>query len=126
MPISSALVDGIIVTTVEGESDLASVQSHLAATRVDRARQQGVPVLVDCRRVKTLLSSSELRAIARQSIDGSEAAVQRRVAMLAASDVVYGLMRIYEALTAGTNLEVRVFRAEAEAWHWLRTGAEPP
>ena len=46
------------------------------------------------------------------------------VAIVANSDIAYGLSRMYEALLSGTDWDVRVFRTRPEAVQWIREKAQ--
>jgi hypothetical protein len=74
--------------------------------------------LIDCRGVKTLLSSDDLRAIA-QDLRKTDLSERGPTAMIAGSDAVYGLLRMYEAFTDRSPAQIRAFRDEAEARAWL-------
>jgi hypothetical protein len=46
--------------------------------------------------------------------------VPGRCAVLAGSDVVFGLLRVYEAFSDGAPVTVRVFRDRNRALAWLK------
>jgi hypothetical protein len=119
MPISYRIVGDFVVTTVEGASTLAEVLAYQAALRSDPGYRPGMPNLIDCRRVTALLSSDDLRAIAREARRHPNSGVRARTALLGRSDVVFGVLRMYEAFTEGSSAAARAFRNEAEALAWL-------
>jgi hypothetical protein len=49
--------------------------------------------------------------------------VAGKIALVAASDLVYGLARMYEALLDGVPVDTHAFRTIAEAEHWLQSGS---
>jgi hypothetical protein len=121
--ISYQIVDGIVFTTMEATLSLGDVRVYLAAVLADPAYHAGMPSLVDCRQVTALLSPADLRTIAAEIANITTAPVAGRCAVLAASDVVFGLVRMYEAYSEGAPVEVRAFRDYDEAMAWLRTGS---
>lgn len=123
MGISYQIVDGIVFTTMEATLSLDDVRAYLVTVLADPAYQPGMPSLVDCRKVTALLSPAELRAIAADIGSTTAAPVTGRCAVLAASDVVFGLVRMYEAYSEGAPIEVRAFRDYDQAMAWLRNGS---
>jgi hypothetical protein len=119
MGISYRIVDGVLRTTVAGSAAADDVRAYLAAVRADSRYRPGMHTLVDCRTVATLLSSADLRSIAEEVRAMSPPSVYRRIAMLASTDVVFGLIRMYEAFAETSSLEVQAFRDECEAIAWL-------
>jgi hypothetical protein len=119
VPISYKIDGGLCVTTVAGEADLADVRAYLSARENDPARGGVIGTLIDVRGVTTLLSADDLRAIAKQRKQETDTSPGTRTAMLAGSDVVFGILRMYEAFTDGSNAAIRVFRDEGEARAWL-------
>ena len=63
------------------------------------------------------LSSEELREIAE--IGAARDQEPGRVAILADSDLIYGLGRMYEVVRSSPSSEYRAFRSESEALSWL-------
>lgn len=49
-----------------------------------------------------------------------------RVAILADTDLVYGLSRMYEVFRSSEGAEYRAFRDEEQALEWLRGGGDGP
>lgn len=123
MGISYQIVEDVVFSNIEATSSLDDVRAYLVAVLADPAYRAGMPSLVDCRKVTALLSPAELRAIAAEIASITTAPVAGRCAVLAASDVVFGLVRTYEAYSEGAPIEVRAFRDYDEAMAWLRTGS---
>lgn len=123
MAISYRIIDGIVFTDMEASFSLDDVRVYLAAVMTDPSYRNGMPSLVDCRRVTALLSPEELRVIAADIGKLTTAPVSGRCAVLASSDVVFGLLRMYEVYSDGAPVEVRAFRDQNEAMAWLHTGS---
>jgi hypothetical protein len=114
---------GYIYTTIEGETGYADVKAYLDTVLRDPRFRPGMPSVVDCRGVKSLFSISDLRKTAADARSRPEMSVPGRVAVLASSNLVYGLLRMYEVFSDGQPVEMRVFRQPEEATAWL-TGGE--
>ena len=123
MGISYQIVDGIVFTNIEATFSVDDVRAYLVAAVADPSYRAGMPSLVDCRQVTALLSPAELRIIAAEIASITTAPVAGRCAVLAASDVVFGLVRMYEAYSEGAPVDVCAFRDHDAAMAWLRTGS---
>lgn len=90
----------------------------------EATRRPGEPTghveLVDLRGVDvTRVEGRTLRRIAHQFGQSEKAPQRVRVALVADSDVSYGLARMYQAFRADSPLDLRVFRDMGEARAWL-------
>jgi hypothetical protein len=112
-------VGDVVFTEISEMFTVDDLRAYLVAVPKEPAFRPGMPSLVDCRKVKALLSPDELRLIAADVAQMSPAPAPGRCAVLAATDVVFGLVRMYEAYSEGSPVEVRVFRAVDEAMAWL-------
>ena len=75
--------------------------------------------LVDMRGVERFeVSGDAIRQLVRSFARFSGA--DNRLAIVAGSDVVYGMARMYEQLRSDTTEEIRVFRDVDEARAWLK------
>ena len=81
---------------------------------------------MDCRKVKALMKPEDLRVIAADIEKMTVVPAPGRCAVLAGSDVVFGLLRMYEAYSDGSPVEVRAFRDAAEARAWVDEAGESP
>jgi hypothetical protein len=126
LPISYSIDQGLVIAKVDGAADLADVRAYLSTMRSDPAYHGVIGSLIDCRTVTNLLSTEELRTIAKERKSATTSSPRARTAMLAGSDVVFGVLRMYEAFSDGSNVVVRVFRNETEARSWLLTGRKGP
>ncbi len=78
----------------------------------------GTRELIDTRRAtETELTTADLRYLAER--DTKRPTRISKVAIVADSDVGFGLARMYQSLSDGQETEVSVFRDEGEARAWL-------
>jgi len=111
----------MILARLTGHLLAGDVVDHLAVLRADRKNVAGLPVFVDCRGLTTALTSKELRAIATTIRASTKAGVARiRCAMFVETDLMFGLVRMFEAYADGVPLSISAFHDRAEALHWLK------
>ena len=109
-----------LFTTIEGDTSYEAVKTYLDNLMADPAFRPGMPGLIDCRRVKSLFSILDLRRTAADTKSRPEMQVPGRAAVLASSNLIYGLLRMYEVFNEGNPAEIRVFRKPEEAMAWLK------
>jgi hypothetical protein len=119
LPITYRFEDGILRTTIEGPTGFDDVKSYLDTLLVDRDFTPGMPGLIDCRKVKSLFSIRDLRRTAADTRERPALRVPGRAAVLASSNLIYGLLRMYEVFSEGQATRIRVFRQPEEALAWL-------
>jgi hypothetical protein len=124
VPITFQFDNGILFSTIDGETGFDDVASYLDRLLVDPAFVPGMPGVIDCRTVKSLFSISDLRRMAADVRQRPQLQAPGRAAVLASSNLVYGLLRMYEVFSDGDPVEIRVFRRPEEAMAWLRGTAE--
>ena len=123
MAISYIVENGILLTNLRGNVTPDDVRSYRAAVRADPIARPGLLALVDCREVSTLFSTADLKTLAAEAVNAyAHNAVRQRCAVLVASDVAFGLARMYEVLLKGTPIDLEFFRNSEEAMSWLRSG----
>ncbi|HVZ74834.1 MAG TPA: hypothetical protein VHJ20_20775 [Polyangia bacterium] len=110
--------------TIEGATSYEDVKAYMDLVVKEPKFRPGMPAIVDCRRVKSLFSISDLRKTAADARARPEMKVRGRVAVLASSNLIYGLLRMYEVFSEGTPNEMRVFRQPEEAFAWLKSREE--
>jgi hypothetical protein len=113
-----------LFTTIEGPTSYEDVKTYLDGLMEDPRFRPGMPGLIDCRKVKSLFSISDLRKTAADAKLRPQMQVPGRAAVLASSNLIYGLLRMYEVFNEGNPAEIRVFRAPEEAVRWLRGEAD--
>jgi len=123
LAISYIIEDGNLFTTFLGDVTPDDVRSYRAAVRIDPAARPGLLALVDCRGASTLFSTADLKILAAEAVVAyALTAIRQRCAVLVASDVAYGLARMYEVLLKDTPIDLEFFRDAEEATSWLRSG----
>ena len=113
----------MMFATLDGPTGYQDVRRFLDKLFADPRFRRGMPSLIDCRRVKNLFSIADLRKTAADHKRRPELKVPGRAAVVASSNLIYGLLRMYEVFSEGAAVEIRVFRKPEEALAWLR-GAE--
>lgn len=116
MPITFSIDDHVAVFTTIGhvdfETGLASIRDGLQVL----AEQSGVPVILfDVQQSEKARSSDEIRTIVDAICDETPGA---HIAVLAASDLHYGIARMFGSYAEGAGLNAMAFRDRQEAWQW--------
>jgi hypothetical protein len=75
--------------------------------------------------IEMALTAAGLRQLADIVEGHAEKLRGGRVAMVAISDVTYGMFRMWELRREALNYEVRVFRDLEQAWTWLWLDMSP-
>ena len=109
-----------LFTRIEGDTSYEAVKTYLDNLLADPAFRPGMPGLIDCRQVKSLFSILDLRRTAADAKRRPQMQVPGRAAVLASSNLIYGLLRMYEVFNEGNPAEIRVFRKPEEAMAWLK------
>ena len=121
MAITYHLEGDILYTTIEGATGYADVKAYMDLVIAEPWFRPGMPSIVDCRQVKSLFSISDLRKTAADARERPEMKVRGRVAVIATSNLIYGLLRMYEVFSEGGPSEMRVFRQPEEGLAWLKS-----
>jgi hypothetical protein len=106
-----------------GDEDLLKYARHAVETW---RTPSGHDELIDLRGVEDVdgIGGQTLRRVAGMFTRSDRTPERSRVAIVAASDVQYGLARMYQAFRSESPLDLRVFREMDEARAWLGLGAE--
>jgi hypothetical protein len=121
VPVSYRAVGNIVFADIDGCLSVEEVRADLLDVITDQVHLGGMAALLDFRSVSTLLSSASLRSVAAELRKLTSAQRQPRCAILADSDVVFGLLRMFETYCDGVGVEVRAFRDRGDAIEWLST-----
>lgn len=117
------LDSGLLIVEVEGRvlpDDVVRYRTRLLA---DSDFSPGMNTLVDCRNASTDgFNATDLQFLANDIASRRRLLGRARCAVLVATEAAYGLLRMYEAYTLESPVEVRVFRDEAEARAWVAGG----
>ena len=109
---------GIVFTTSAGDITLDDIAEHCRRLRSDTAFSPLFSELLDYTGTSPALSLEEMRHVA-DSLDPYSGEARR--AIVASSDLNYGVARMFGAVLAGDT--VAVFRSMDEALAWLRPDA---
>ena len=119
MPVASALADGILTLRMIGEYTPADIRAAFLDAVDGRDGITGMVFDVSASSVIATRSTTDIRDmgafLAREG-----ARFGRRLALVGASDVTYGLMRLASVSVPETEVEAEVFRDHAAARAWLR------
>ena len=124
MPVFSRLTEGVLVLTVDGDYTSNEVRRAGAARLEDPDRPVPSPVLVDMSGAAGTRhkSSEQIGDTARFFAEYNDSVTG--VAVIAPSDLVFGMMNQAGARAQAPGLETRPFRDRNEALSWL-TGMAP-
>ncbi len=113
----------VLIADVVGDVDDADLLAYGQALLDDPTVKQAAHELVDLRRVggNQAVTSAGVKALAQFWIEAYAKISGGRLAIIAGSDVSYGLARMYQLYRAEGPDEIRVFRDEVEAWEWLES-----
>jgi hypothetical protein len=111
---------GIVWTHVTGVLTDAVLLAHKRRLVNDPDFQPGMRELSDVRAIERLEVTPKgiSRFVAQDKTDASHLG-DHRLAIVASENVVYGMARIYQALSDDSPSNVMVFRNPAEAKTWL-------
>jgi len=116
MPVSWRISQGIIHLESDEPATFAEWKAAVNAVLASADYRRGMGLLHDQRRLRDAPSVEEGKARAAYVA----ALGIRRWAVLAGSNVQYGMARMGEALSDGTATEIRAFWDPVEAEGWLR------
>jgi hypothetical protein len=109
----------LLLTRIEGPTGYEDVRRYLDTLFADPRYMTGMSGLIDCRGVKSLFTVADLRKLAADIKHRPELRARSKSAVIASSNLVYGLLRMYEVFSEGDPVEMRVFRKPEEAMAWL-------
>jgi hypothetical protein len=130
MPVTYS-IDGaakIIRTTCSSPLAFPEVLEHFRALNQDPACTGHLDVLLDVSNADALPATTQLGAVATELALVRSKVQFGKCAVVATRDAMYGMMRMFEVLTARYFEAIHVFRnsAEAEAWLVSRPGGSDP
>ena len=100
-------------------------EASFRARKEDPAITPGISVFVDSRDVDPPDSPETIQRVAHNVAQNAARLQCGRTAILVATDVQYGMARMFMALTDLVHPDVEVFRDEQEALQWLTRQSEP-
>jgi hypothetical protein len=126
MPIDLALDDAVLHTILAGRVTDEELLAHYEKPAFREERPVWLEI-VDGRLITDMAVTPEgqgrLEALASTFVHRLRGG---RVAMVASSDVTYGMFRMWQMRREGLDYEVQVFRDYTAARAWVATGAPLP
>jgi hypothetical protein len=116
MPVSWHFSDGILFVESDEQATLDEWKAAIDGALANSDYEPGMGVLHDTRLTKHFPSIEE----AKERVAFVQRCGIRRWAVLAGSQLGYGLGRMGEGLSSGTSTQVRAFKDPAEAEGWAR------
>jgi hypothetical protein len=119
VPIEQGAIDGAIHTMLVGQVTDEELLAYYARPSLEQYSGSWRE-LVDGRRITGMAVTSSGQRKLEASLAGEASRLRGgRLAMLASSDVTYGMFRMWELRREGLGYQVRVFRELAPALSWL-------
>jgi hypothetical protein len=122
MPISYTIdaERNLVLTVASGTLSDDEVMTHKWALHDDPGVGPGMKELSDVRGVERLeVTEVGVRAMAKIDRAVTAGVGEHMLAIVATEDIIFGMARMYEMLTAEDALSVQVFRDIDEATRWL-------
>ena len=113
---------GVIAVEYRGEFDCREIARAFDELVAPRGFQRGLKCIADFRRAHTALTGEEVRQLAAVTQNTDHAWGQAKWALIASDDLIYGLSRMYSALTSDHEVRTHVFRTVEAANDWLELG----
>jgi len=108
-----------ITTRVFGEVTIDEVLQHFDELLADSSYEPDLDVLLDLADCKNLLDADQIRtAAARVTADPSTLRFGR-LAIVVASEALFGTLRMFHSFSESAFLEAQIFRDRDEALQWL-------
>ena len=111
----------VVVGRFSGSISLAELENALDEVAREPWFHSRLKLIADFRGCSTAMTGNEVHTFAGYARRADLAWGDTRWAVLASSDLIYGLSRIYMAITAGYQVQTHVFRTAQEADDWLGT-----
>ncbi len=116
---------GLLYVRAEGHLRSSDILAYLEVLDGDPSYRVGFHVLIDLRGVDHYdLDPDDIRTVAAANAGFAEKSPPGSLALVSPKDAVYGLLRMFQALSEGQNLDVQVFRTIEEAVEWLEVPAD--
>jgi len=113
---------GVVVIRFAGEFTLAELERVIDEIPARPWFHAHLKMVADMRDCTTAMTGKEVQTLATYAKRRDLAWGDTKWAVLAPSDLIYGLSRIYMALTADYHVQTHAFRAVEEANDWLDLG----
>ena len=114
----------VVYTTLKGELSEIELADYFMSLVSHPLFHPSFRVLVNTARIDSVaVTGEEIRAMSEATHDEAAKLGGARVAIYAPSDVVYGMMRMYQTLRDESPYDIKVFRDLGEARRWLGLSA---
>ena len=108
-----------ITTRVFGEATIDEALQHLDELSADPSYEPGLEALLDLVDCETLLDVDKIRTAAARVTADPSALRFGRLAIVVASDALFGMLRMFHTLSESVFSEAQIFRDRDEALQWL-------
>ncbi len=119
MPVTYYIDQGILYTRCAGNATFREVLDHFRVLEEDPALPNSLDVLLDLTQLDSLPESSQLRSVSSEIGRISDKVRFEALAVVASSDVLYGLCRMFEVYAQPHFRTIQVFRQLQEAAEWI-------
>jgi hypothetical protein len=121
VPIAYSIDDrGVVRTRASGRVTFAEMRDHVERVANDPERATPVRELFDGREVTSFgLGSAQVRAALSLAGEHRDAFGEATLAIVAGSDVFYGMARVAQALASLSPFTIRTFRDYEEGERWI-------
>jgi hypothetical protein len=110
---------GLMRTHCRGVVTFSEVVEHFRQLHADPEVPERIHVILDLRELRTSPDRDQLRAIASEVKDLKERLRWGALAIVAESDLLFGMSRVFGVFAEGYFSQINVFRSEPEALRWL-------
>jgi len=114
-----------ITTRVFGEVTIDEALQHFDEISADPRFEPDLDVLLDLTDCKTLPEADGIRTAAARVTAGRSILRFGRLAIVVASEVLFGSFRMFHTLSESAFSEAQIFRDRDEALQWLGESAPP-
>ena len=111
--------DGVFTLVAEGELTTEEAKKAALAVYSDSRFSEPTKVIWDLRETRVGWKATEVKGFS-EFILGNRGSPRGKVAVVASSNMEFGLARMFEALADAAPIEVMVFREFDEAQNWMR------
>jgi hypothetical protein len=117
---------GYVHTRCSGAATFDEVRAHFRELEADASLPQRLDVLLDLSEMQTLPESRQLETLVGDIRRASSRFEWGACAIIAVSDAMFGMSRMFEVFAEQQFERTRVFRDASKARNWLaQSGSEP-
>ncbi len=123
MPLNLKYIDDAkgIYVTLEGKVTLDDLKAGALEAYSEEHIQNQIYQIIDFTSCSSFdLSSSDMQEIAKIDIEASKINPNIKIAIIAPSDLAFGMCRVYEAYADETGFDIMVLRSREEAASWIQ------